>query len=209
MILRRISGSSLLPIVSFFAALALAVACLAVFGTNAKGIRHSLDITARFSYLWFWLAYAGGALGALFGSWFRPIARRGREFGLAFASAHSIHLMLVLWLYRISPEPPISLNGAIFFGIGMGFMYLLAILSIKRIAKMLDPWLWWVILLISMEYIEYAFLTDFWVDPLRPVSQKHLVAYLPFMMLGLFGTSLRLLRWSLKLTRQWSPKQVG
>jgi hypothetical protein len=188
--------SRALPTVSFLTALGLAGASLAAFGADVKGTRHALEINACSSYFWFWPAYAGGALASLFGERFRLVARRGREFGLAFASAHSIHLVLVLLLYRISPKPPISVGGAVFFGIGMGFMYLLAILSIKTIAQMLNPWLWRSVLLVGMEYIEYAFLKDFWVNPLHPISVKQLVGYLPFMLLGLFGTVLRLLRWA-------------
>jgi hypothetical protein len=186
-----------LSIVAFLAAACLAAGCLLVFGTDTKAIRRTLAVTARFSYIWFWLTYAGGAI-AFFVPWFRRVARHGREFGLAFVSSHSIHLLLVIWLYQISPEPPIALNGAVFFGIGVGFMYLLAFLSIKRFARMLDPWLWRATLLIGIEYIEYAFLTDFWVNPLHPMSMKQFVAYLPFMLIGLLATTMRLLRWSVQ-----------
>lgn len=182
---------SRLPAAAFLLALGLAVVCLAVFGAGTGGTRHALEITARFSYLWFWPAYAGGALAWLAGSRFRY----GREFGLAFVAAHSIHVILVLWLYRISATPPISLRGAIFFSIGVAFMYLLAILSIRRVAQMLDPRLWRLLLLIGMEYIEFAFLKDFRVDPFHPMSIRQLVAYLPFMLIGLLGTAVRLLRW--------------
>jgi hypothetical protein len=40
-------------------------------------------------------------------------------------------------------------------------MYVLAVLSIKSVMQMLNPWLWRTLLLVGMEYIEYAFLTDF------------------------------------------------
>lgn len=182
--------------IAFAVACCIAAITLVIFGINPKGIRHGLDLTARFSYLWFWLAYAGGALGTLFG--LRGIARRGREFGLTFAAVHSVHLMLVLLLYLVSPKPPIALSGAVFFGVGIGFMYLLAIFSIRRISQMLRPWLWNIILLIAMEYIEYAFLADFWVDPRHPMTIKQMVFYLPFMLIGLLGTALRLIRWSVK-----------
>jgi hypothetical protein len=192
-----------LSVCAFVTALGLAAGSLGFFGADIKGTRHALEITARFSYLWFWPAYAGGALAYLLGARFR----HGREFGLAFASAHSIHLMLVLWLYEISPQPPVSLGGAIFFGTGAAFMYLLAILSIKSVMQALNPWLWRSILLVGMEYIEYAFLTDFWVDPLHPIS-LHQLGYLPFMLLGLFGTTVRLLRWSMKFL-QWSANALS
>jgi hypothetical protein len=48
-------------------------------------------VTVRFSFLLFWPAYAGSALWALFGQTFLPLKRRGREFGLAFASVHRPH----------------------------------------------------------------------------------------------------------------------
>lgn len=152
-----------------------------------------MAITARFSYLWFWPAYAGSALAATLGRKFSL----GRACGLAFVAAHSVHLLLVIWLYQISPTPPISFHDAVFFSVGIGFMYLLGLLSIKRLAGMLHPWLWRLLLIVGMEYIEYAFLSDFWVNPLHPISLKLMVFYLPFMLLGLFGTLLRLSRLTL------------
>jgi hypothetical protein len=189
-----------IPLVALCGAIGLAAATLAVMGVDPEGIRRALRITARYSYLWFWPAYAGGALAALSG--LQPLARYGRTFGLAFVAAHSIHLILVLWLYRLSPEPPIPIGGAIFFGIGMLFMYLLAALSIKRIARKIDPRTWRLAMLVGLEYIEYAFLTDFWVNPLHHLTVVQWVLYLPFMMLGLLGTGLRLLRWSLGVWQQ-------
>src|SRR5271154_1690380 len=80
------------------AALLLAGLVLAIYGTGEKAIRTALDVTARWSFLLFWLAYAGGALGSLFRPAFHGLARRGREFGLAFASAHLVHIGLIVWL---------------------------------------------------------------------------------------------------------------
>ena len=70
---------------ALFVALALV---LVIRVAAAPGDRLSLALraTARWSFLWFWLAYAGGALAALFGSAFQPLAHRSRDFGLAFAS---------------------------------------------------------------------------------------------------------------------------
>ncbi|MGC1407338.1 MAG: hypothetical protein WA864_00170 [Acetobacteraceae bacterium] len=189
-----------MPFVTFLVALGLAVATLAVRGTEAGGIRNALQVTARFSFLLFWCAYAGGALGALFGSRFRTIARHTRDFGLAFASAHAVHIVLVVRLYQISPKPPIPLSSAIFFGIALFWTYLLAVLSIRHLSRMLNPWLWRILLVVGMEYIEYAFLRDFLVNPLH-ANAKQLIAYLPFALLGLLGTSLRLAKWSRSTVR--------
>lgn len=191
--MNRLSGPTL-PVIALIGAVGLGCASLAVFGTGTRGIRHSLEITARWSYLWFWVAYAGGALCKAFGERFRFAAKHRREFGLAFATAHSIHLILVVWLYRISPQPPISFNDAVFFSVGIAFMYMMVILSIKQAAALLPRWLWAWAMFIGLEYIEYAFLTDFLVNPLH-ASPKLLIGYLPFATLGLFGTLLRLVTW--------------
>ncbi len=78
----------------------------------------ALRATARWSFLWFWLASTGSALTALFGSRFRPVAQHARDFGLAFASAHLVHVGLVIWILygSITAFPQSTL---IFFGVGV------------------------------------------------------------------------------------------
>ena len=44
---------------TFITALILAFAVLAISGINIDGIERALRITARFSFLLFWIAYAG------------------------------------------------------------------------------------------------------------------------------------------------------
>ena len=73
---------------AFCAALGLAALTLATLGPGEHGTIVALKVTARFSFLLFWLTYAAGAMTTLFGPAFEPLKRRGREFGLAFASAH-------------------------------------------------------------------------------------------------------------------------
>src|SRR6478735_11854926 len=91
---------------AFGIALAIAVAVLAVRGTGNASIRLALELTARWSFLLFWLAYAGNATAQLFG--IRSLAGHGREFGLAFASAHLVHIGLVIWLGVILGRVPLS-----------------------------------------------------------------------------------------------------
>jgi hypothetical protein len=125
----------------------------------------------------------------------------GRECGLAFAAAHSVHVMLVLWLYWISttPIPFFGINGALMGSIGITFMYILTILSIKRLAQMLSPWVWRSIIVIGMEYIAVVFFSDFWVNSAHQPPLKKAFAYMPFIILGILGTSLRLLNWGRQL----------
>ena len=77
---------------AFAVALALTIAVFAVKGID---IVQALRLTARWSFLLFWLAYAGGAMATLFGPTLKPIAAHAREFGLAYAAAQLVHLGLV------------------------------------------------------------------------------------------------------------------
>src|ERR1700733_11532722 len=97
---------------AFVVASALAAIVLAVFGAGERGTVLALRATARWSFLLFWLAYAGGAMAALCGPRLGELARRGRELGLAFASAQFVHVVLVLWLFYVTARP----GGMIFSG---------------------------------------------------------------------------------------------
>src|SRR5256885_14030501 len=81
---------------AFGVAAALTAIVLVSQGADNKGTRLALELTARWSFLLFWLAYAGNAVAALFGV--RALAGRGRGFGLAFASAHLVPIGLGIWL---------------------------------------------------------------------------------------------------------------
>jgi len=150
----------------------------------------ALRLTARWSFLWFWLASAGGALATLFGSRFLALAQRGRDFGLAFASAHLVHVGLVaLLLYRSTT--PFPRPALIFFGIAVFWTYLLALLSIRSLSAMLNPTVWRIVRIIGVEYISYAFISDFAKNPFAG-GIRHFVGYLPFLTLALAGPLLRL-----------------
>ena len=82
---------------AFFVSLALAAIVLSRNGTGEHALVPALQLTARWSFLLFWIAYAGGAVAALFGSALAPLGQRGREFGLAYASAMTVHFSLVIW----------------------------------------------------------------------------------------------------------------
>jgi hypothetical protein len=149
----------------------------------------ALRATARWSFLWFFLASSGGALKALFGERFRAMAQHARDFGLAFASAHLAHAGLVAWLYLSYGGPGIGI--LIFFGIGLIFTYLLALLSIQRVTARLDPKLWRWVRVIGVEYIALLFIYDFAKNPFSG-GIAQLLAYLPFLVLAIAGPLLRL-----------------
>jgi hypothetical protein len=74
----------------------------------------------------------------LFGPAFKPLAQRGRDFGLAFAAAHLIHIGLVVRLYGVSARPPISDQGFLFFGIAILWTYILALFSVEWLSRLLS-----------------------------------------------------------------------
>jgi hypothetical protein len=177
------------------AAILLASATLAACGIRTTGLRRALEVTARFSFLLFWLAYAGSALAALFGPTFQGLARRGRDLGLAFASAHLVHVGLVVWLFRISRQPPVTGATFAFFAVGLMWVYLLALFSIGRLSRMLGAARWRVLRTIGLEYISFAFLFDFINHPVH-LEAKSLLGYLPFSTLAVAGTMLRVAAWA-------------
>jgi hypothetical protein len=150
----------------------------------------ALRATARWSFCWFWLASTGGALAALFTPRFQPVARRARGFGLAFASAHSVHLSLVaILLYRsMTPFPRIPL---VLFSVGVFWVYLLALLSFKPASGIFQPRTVRLIRIVGVEYIALIFLYDFVNDSLHD-GIGHFLSYVPLIALGAAGPVLRL-----------------
>ena len=176
-------------------ALAFLVGLVIVFFIRAgagpgERVAMALRATARWSFLLFWLASAGGALTTLFGSRFQALAQCARDFGLAFASAHLVHLGVVAWIYFSSPDVPPQ-STLIFFGIAAIWTYVLAILSIKRLSAGLNPRVWRTVRTVGVEYISLAFLTDFARNPFQG-GILDAANYLPFLALAIAGPILRL-----------------
>ena len=181
--------------VAFGVALALAATVVAVVGSDANGTRVALKLTARWSFLLFWPAYAGGAMAVLFGPALLPVVRRGREFGLAFAAAQSVHFGLVVWLYWITGRPPLSGWLFVFFAVGIVWTYLLAAFSIEPLSEALGPGRWRLLRVLGMNYLLLAFARDF-VLPAMHSGVAHqdvwrLVEYGPFAVMCVAAPLLR------------------
>jgi len=176
---------------SFAAALLLATIVLALMGADPHGTVAALRATGRLSYVLFWPAYAGGSLAKLFGPRLAPIARRARCFGLAFAAAHLVHVGLVVWLYRISPRPPLSETMFWLFAIAIAWTYLLALLSVARLADAVGRGRSRFLRTVGIEYIAFAFALDFVITPLR-FGVRQPLEYLPFALLAVAGPILRI-----------------
>lgn len=170
-------------ILAFGVALGLAAIVLVRHGTGTDSLVMALRLTARWSFLLFWIAYAGGALFALFGPVFKRLAGRGREFGLAYATAQIVHLGLVVWLFQISLHPPLAGKLFAFFVIGIVWTYLLAVLSFGDLTKALGPRVWHPLRIVGLNYILFAFAFDF--VPAAVHNPTHygpgrLIEYAPF-----------------------------
>jgi hypothetical protein len=167
---------------AFGIALAIAVLVLALAGTDNKGTRLALEMTARWSFLLFFMAYAGNAIALLFG--LPNLKGHGREFGLAFASAHLVHIGLVIWLGMILGRIPLTGGLLLFFLAALLCTYCLAGLSFGG-TKALGA-AWPPLRFIAMNYILIAFGRDFVLPVIHPKSAQvnpgHFLFYAPFML---------------------------
>ena len=174
---------------AFAGALACAVLAIILRGPGLSGVGIGLRLTARFSYIFFWLAYVGGALASLFGPSFLIIGRRAREFGLAFASAQLVHVGLVAWIAWLSQPEPLTDAVMPFFAIAIIWTYLLAALSTNYGRRLFSPNMLNILLTIGSEYIALTFFTDFVILPKYPIQYPAL--YIPFWIMLLVGPLLR------------------
>jgi hypothetical protein len=158
---------------AFGVALGLAAAVLAINGANEKSLRMALRLTARWSFLLFWAAYAGRAMSAFFGPVLAPLARRGREFGLAYAAAQLIHVGLVVWLIQITSRLPLSAGLVVFFTIGIVWTYLLAVLSFGGLTETLGARGWRTLRIVGLNYILFVFAYDFVPKAMLPETAQY------------------------------------
>ena len=178
---------------AFGGALALAVVVLAGYGTGPVGIGQAVRYTARWSFLFFWLSYAGGAMAILFGPAFAGLARRARALGLAFATALQVHIGLVVWLGVAIGQIPLRGGVLLFFLVALSCAYLLALLSFGVGTRNLGR-LWRPLLFLATTYILIAFGADFVPGALAQKTQHWLYAaeYVPFALLSLIAIPMRL-----------------
>jgi hypothetical protein len=165
-------------------AVLLSVLALAEFGRRERGIGFALMLTGRWAFLLFWPAYAGAGVAALLGGKFVFLKRHGRELGLAFAAAMLVHVALIGWLCAIGAAP--GTGTFVFFGVGLVCIYTLALFSLAGLQRRLGRRTWWLLRTVAMNYIAYAFATDFLFDPFGG-GLAHTVLYAPFALLSLLG----------------------
>jgi hypothetical protein len=182
---------------AFGAALAVGIVVLEVLGRGIRGVTIATESVARVAFLFFWLAYAGGALAHFFGSRFAALARRRRELGLAFATALAVHLTFVAWLFHISFFPPVPQFVVFYFGIGAAWAYAITLASLKRVRDLMGEIPWRIFTTFGIEYIALLFFRDFVLLPHVP-GLRHTLFYAPFEILIIAGP---LLRWSAAIAK--------
>jgi hypothetical protein len=180
----------------FSTELVLALIALALLGTGERGTDVALQLSARLSFLLFLPAWCINAMATLCGPPFDRLRQRARDFGLAFAAAHLVHLSLVVWLCWIGAVPPITTF--LFFGFAALWTYVLALLSIDRLHRAVGHSVWRWLNLVGLNFIALAFTVDFLNSPFQ-ADAKYLVGYLPFVVLALGGLVLRVAAWGLQV----------
>lgn len=186
----RVRGAPGAMAAAFLVSLALAAVALVIFGNGENGTAQALRITARWCFLLFWPAYAGGAVAKFFGPRFAVVARHGREFGLAFAAALLVHVALVIRIIAIAAD---QRGPMLLFWAGVLCTYALALGSLPRLRDALGPRLWRLSMEAALQYIAFVFAVDFIVEPLRANgAESYPLTYLPFTIALLGGAALRL-----------------
>ena len=177
---------------AFAASAMLAGACLAASGTGETGIGRGLVATARLAFVFFWPAYAGGALASLLGGPFDALRRCGRALGLAFASVMSVHLGLIGLLCLTGHAP--GWQVFVVFGTAVVWTGLLVAFSVGGVRRWFGPGGWWIVRVAGMNYVLYAFALDFDRHPFTG-GLHHALLYAPFWILCVLGPGLRLAAW--------------
>jgi hypothetical protein len=190
---------------AFWMAVVLTAATLLLCGTGPRGVDEALGTTARLAFVFFLPAYIGGALLTMFGPSFLPLAKHGRDLGLAFAAVEIVHLALVAKLCIIGSAP--GRSTFIFFGTAEFFVFLLAVLSLKAIRRFLHPVIWWAVRLVGMNLIAYAFYIDLSRDPFDG-GLVHGLYYAPFLLSLMIAALCRLVASSIKILRRWQRPQL-
>lgn len=125
--------------------MALMVGCAGLLmhdGLNAQGALAASRLTARWSFVWFMLAWSASSMAALWpGGWRRTLLQRRRAIGLSFAMAHLIHagFFLIAMLMFGEKIPAATLVGG---GIGYLFVALMAATSNTASVRLLGPKIW-------------------------------------------------------------------
>lgn len=108
--------------------MAICAAAAAIPGTLEDRLGLATRLTARWSFIWFLIAFAARPLHQMFGGIWTEALRQRRYIGLGFAAAHTIHAICFAWLILATP---VTRPLVVFVGGGATYlaMWLMALTS--------------------------------------------------------------------------------
>jgi len=137
----RVSGgANAIVLAAGLGALALAVLCLALAGTDQQGTALGLRATALFSFPFLAGAYAASPLATLWpGEVSEWLLHRRRALGLAFFAAFAVHLVLIVHLLSLPPDPPPKVLGLAPGIFTYAVLAAMMAVSLRRVSKAIGP----------------------------------------------------------------------
>jgi hypothetical protein len=194
----RLTTTTKWMILSFSIAALIAIEIRLTYGPSER-MNTALRATARWSFVLFWLSTVGSALRTLLGTRFNRLAAHARDLGLSFASAHLVHLGLVVWMFVVS-QPDLTRQTIVVFGVAVIWTYLLALLSFTEISRVFGARTARILRLVGVEYITVAFFIDFNKDAFDG-GLNRIGYYAPFLILTVAGPLLRMAAAIRRITR--------
>ena len=170
---------------------------LAIFfvlsGWSAETITAGIDYTGRSSLFLFSIAFTASSIYSL---WKTPLTtwtlHNRRYIGLSFAASHFIHLILIVLISFVFPEPFLEdqpMGKWIFGGIGYVFIFLMALTSTDRAQQWMGMKHWKRLHLIGSHWLWTVFLLTY-VGHTREDPKF----YIPFLVYTLALLPLRLIK---------------
>lgn len=165
----------------------------ALIGSGADELHLLLRVSGRTSLLIFLLVFVARPLHQLRVAPSSQILLKNRRyFGIAFASSHTVHLGMILWLVQTVPEESFDLVTVVVGGGGYILLYLMLLTSFDRPARALGPVAWRRLHKLGLYWIGFIFAVDFFV---KPFSQPSILPYVPFSVLAFLAFAIRVAAW--------------
>jgi hypothetical protein len=155
------------PLVGYCGLLLLVVSLLrfATLGTGEEGLRAMVRFTAQLSLILFSAAFTASSLHALWprSDWAQWLRANRRYLGVSFALSHTLHLVLLIFLGRVSQEFADNIQAATIYGGGLAyvFVYAMTATSFDRSAAWLGPRRWHLLHKVGAYYIWFIFFQSY------------------------------------------------
>jgi DMSO/TMAO reductase YedYZ heme-binding membrane subunit len=201
-------GEAALIVAATLVSLTLAATILWTGGAGREATRFALRATARWSFVYFMLAFVASPLAQLRpGPLTRWLVRRRRAFGVAFGASMTVHVGCLLRLYALyAPErPPMVTDADFLIGVpGLVLVALMTVTSLMVVRRRLAPVHWQRLHRVGL-YAVWAIFFLCLVDSVARKETAHpVLGYHLFIGVLVGAMTLRLLSW-----RQRAPARAG